>query len=127
MPRNTKYAITKEKFKYFPPSRTQNYSSYYMPQSRKFGPPLLVGDFRDEEKQNQQAIDNIENEKNDINDKISIITVEEGRLKQQSKEIVDQQTKLKQTHSSLLMAMTKIRAQIREGDENKRSSEDLIG
>ena len=97
-----------------------------MPQSRKFGPPLLVGDFRDEEKQNQQAIDNIEKEKNDINDKINIITVEEGRLKQQSKEIVDQQTKLKQTHSSLLMAMTKIRAQIREGDENKRSSEDLI-
>merc|ERR1712223_465201 len=74
----------------------------------------------------QQAIDIIEKEKNDINNMLTRITVEEGRLKQQRKEIVDRQTKLKETHSSLLMSMTKIKAQIREGDENKRSSEDLI-
>ena len=38
-----------------------------MPQSRKLGPPLLIGDFRDEEKQNLQAIRNIEKEISDIN------------------------------------------------------------
>ena len=126
VPRNTKSAITREKFRYFPPSRYQNYSSYYMPQSRKLGPPLLIGDFRDEEKQNLQAIHNIEKEISDINDKYTKINNEERNLKEQSKSIIDKQLQLKQVHSSLLMEMTKIRAEIREGDENKKSTDDLI-
>ena len=97
-----------------------------MPQSRKLGPPLLIGDFRDEEKQNLQAIHNIEKEISDINDKYTTINNEERNLKQRSKEIIDKQLQLKQIHSNLLMEMTKIRAEIREGDENKKSTDDLI-
>ena len=97
-----------------------------MPQSRKLGPPLLIGDFRDEEKQNLQAIHNIEKEISDINDKYTKINNEERNLKQQSKSIIDKQLQLKQIHSNLLREMTKIRAEIREGDENKKSTDDLI-
>ena len=97
-----------------------------MPQSRKLGPPLLIGDFRDEEKQNLQAIRNIEKEISDINDKYTKLNNEERNLKQQSKSIIDKQLQLKQIHSNLLMEMTKIRAEIREGDENKKSGDDLI-
>merc|ERR1712150_233428 len=51
---------------------------------------------------------------------------QERDLKQKKKSITDQQHTKKQTHSQLLMKMTELRAQIREGHENEKSSEDLI-
>ena len=97
-----------------------------MPQSKKFGVPLLIGDFLVEEKQNQQAVQNTEKEVCEIRKKIDIITSQERDLKQKKKSITDQQHTKKQTHSQLLMKMTELRAQIREGHENEKSSEDLI-
>ena len=97
-----------------------------MPQSKKFGLPLLIGDFLDEEKQNHQAVQNTQKEVSEIRDMLDKTTRQERDMKQKKKSIIDQQTKLKQTHSNLLMEMTKLRSQIREGDESKKSSDDLV-
>ena len=73
-----------------------------------------------------KAIYNIENEVSGLQDKLNQINNEERDMKLQTKSINEEQTKFKHIHSNLLMDMTKLRAQIREGNESESSSEDLI-
>ena len=125
VPKNTKYAITREKFRYFPPSRTQNYSSYYIPHSKNDS-PILVGDFRDEEQQNRLAVQIIEEEVQQLEENIKAIENAEKILRKRGVQIKDQQDKLKAKHSVVLMEITKVRAQIRNGDEDTKSIKDIM-
>ena len=61
VPRNTKYAITRDIYRYHPPSSAQNYSSYYIPHARN-SQRLLVADFQEEEKQHEIALEKINQE-----------------------------------------------------------------
>jgi len=125
VPTNTNYAITKEKYRYWPPKGNQNYSSYYINHNQN-ATPILVGDFRVEEEQNRLAVQKIEEDVQQIEEKIIMIENEEKTLKKRGTEIKDQQDKLKEKHSCVLMEMTKVRAQIRDGDEDTKSIKDII-
>ena len=125
VPRNTKSAISKQKYRYFPPSSTQNYSSYYMPHN-KHPSPLLVGDFRDEEKQNQLGVEKINSEVNEIENDIKSLAMKERELKNTKAEIINQQGKLKEDHSQVLMLITKVRAEIRDDSEDTKTIEEMI-
>ena len=124
VPRNTKCAITREKFRYIPPAPHQNYASYYMPHKRNHN-PLIASDFREEENQNEIAVKKIEDEIDDIKDKIKIITDDEKRLKESKRDIIEKQEKVKEGHSQVLMEITKVRAEIRDGEEDTKSIDEI--
>ena len=102
----------------------QNYSSYYIKHGNNL-PRLLVGDFREEEKQNQLALDKTSLEISEIENNIKKVTIEEKTLKDNSEKIIEKQQKLKECHSQVLMQITKVRAEIRDKDEDTKSIEDL--
>ena len=84
-----------------------------------------MGDFREEEKQNQLALDNTSLEISEIENNIKKVTIEEKTLKDNSEKIIQKQLKLKECHSQVLMQITKVRAEIRDKDEDTKSIEDL--
>ena len=60
-----------------------------------------------------------------MKDKMKIITDDEKRLKDQKQDIIEQQEKVKERHSQVLMEMTKVRAEIRDGEEDTKSTDDI--
>ena len=96
-----------------------------MPHSKN-STPILVGDFRDEEQQNHSAVQKIEEEVQRIEDNLKMIENEEKILRKRGIEIKVQQDKLKEKHSRVLMEITKVRAQIRDGDEDTKSIKDIL-
>ena len=125
VPENTKHAITREKYRYLPPSRWQNYSSYYMPDN-KYQHKLLVEGFHAEEKQNKCALERITEEVSKLQKDIDLISTDERNLKDKNKELVKEQDILKETHKKVLMDITKVRAEIRADTEDTKSLEDIV-
>ena len=111
VPTNTKHAITREKYRYLPPSRSQNYSSYYMPPN-KYQRRLVVEGFHTEEKQTKCALVRITEEVSDLQKAIDHISTVEKNLKNDDKELINKQEKLKEIHKEVLMNITKVRAEI---------------
>ena len=125
VPENTKHAITREKYRYLPPSRWQNYSSYYMPDN-KYHHKLVVEGFHAEEKQNKCALVRVTEEVSELQKAIDLISTDERNLKDKDKELVKEQDKLKEIHKKVLMDITKVRAEIREDTEDTKSLEDIV-
>ena len=125
VPENTKHAITREKYRYLPPSRWQNYSSYYMPHN-KYQHKLVVEGFHAEEKQNKCALERITEEVSKLQKDIDLISTDERNLKDKNKELVKEQDKLKETHKKVLMDITKVRADIRADTEDTKSLQDIL-
>ena len=125
VPKNTKHAITREKYRYLPPSRSQNYSSYYMPPN-KYQQRLVVEGFHAEEKQTKCTLVRIAEEVGDLQKAIDHISTVEKNLKNDDKELIDKQEKLKEIHKEVLMNITKVRAEIREDTEDTKSLEEII-
>ena len=88
--------------------------------------PLLVGDFRDEEKQNQLGVEKINSEVNEIDNGIKLLGTDEKELKSTEQEIINKQAKLKEHHSQVLMQITKVRAEIRDEAEDTKTIEEMI-
>ena len=125
VPKNTKHAITREKYRYLPPSRWQNYSSYYMPPN-KYQHQLIVEGFHAEEKQTQCALVRITEKVSDLQKAIDHISTVEKNLKNEDKDLINKQEKLKEIHKEVLMNITKVRAEIREDTEDTKSLEEII-
>ena len=125
VPKNTKHAITREKYRYLPPSRWQNYSSYYMPPN-KYQHQLIVEGFHAEEKQTQCALVRITEKVSDLQKAIDHISTVEKNLKNEDKDLINKQEQLKQIHKEVLMNITKVRAEIREDTEDTKSLEEII-
>ena len=125
VPKNTKHAITREKYRYLPPSRWQNYSSYYMPPN-KYQHQLIVEGFHAEEKQTQCALVRITEKVSDLQKAIDHISAIEKNLKNEDKDLINKQEKLKEIHKEVLMNITKVRAEIREDTEDTKSLEEII-
>ena len=125
VPENTKHAITREKYRYLPPSRWQNYSSYYMPHN-KYQHKLVVEGFHAEEKQNKCALERITEEVSKLQKEIDLISTDEKNLKNEDEKLVKEQDKLKEIHKKVLMNITKVRAEIREDIEDTKSLEDIL-
>ena len=125
VPKNTKHAITREKYRYLPPSRWQNYSSYYMPDN-KYQHKLVVEGFHAEEKQNQCALVRVTEEVSKLQKEIDLISTDEKNLKNEDEKLVKEQDKLKEIHKKVLMNITKVRAEIREDIEDTKSLEDIL-
>ena len=125
VPKNTKHAITREKYRYLPPSRWQNYSSYYMPHN-KYQHKLVVEGFHAEEKQNKCALERITEEVSKLQKEIDLISTDEKNLKNEDEKLVKEQDKLKEIHKKVLMNITKVRAEIREDIEDTKSLEDIL-
>ena len=125
VPKNTKHAITREKYRYLPPSSWQNYSSYYMP-ANNYQRKLVVEGFHAEEKQNQCALVRVTEEVSKLQKEIDHISTDEKNLKNEDEELVKEQDKLKEIHKKVLMNITKVRAEIREDIEDTKSLEDIL-
>ena len=125
VPENTKHAITREKYRYLPPSSWQNYSSYYMPDN-KYQHKLVVEGFHAEEKQNQCALVRVTEEVSELQKDIDHINTDERNLKDKDKELVKEQDKLKEIHKKVLMNITKVRAEIRADTEDTKSLADIV-
>ena len=125
VPKNTKHAITREKYRYLPPSRWQNYSSYYMPPN-KYQHQLIVEGFHAEEKQTQCALVRITEKVSDLQKAIDHISTIEKNLKNEDKDLINKQEQLKEIHKEVLMNITKVRAEIREDTEDTKSLEEII-
>ena len=125
VPKNTKHAITREKYRYLPPSRWQNYSSYYMPPN-KYQHQLIVEGFHAEEKQTQCALVRITEKVSDLQKAIDHISTVEKNLKNEDKDLINKQEQLKEIHKEVLMNITKVRAEIREDTEDTKSLEEII-
>ena len=125
VPKNTKHAITREKYRYLPPSRWQNYSSYYMPPN-KYQHKLIVEGFHTEEKQTQCALVRITEKVSDLQKAIDHISTIEKNLKNEDKDLINKQEQLKEIHKEVLMNITKVRAEIREDTEDTKSLEEII-
>ena len=125
VPKNTKHAITREKYRYLPPSTWQNYSSYYIPHN-KYQHKLVVEGFHAEEKQNQYALVRVTEEVSDLQKAIDHISIDEKNLKDKDKELVNEQDKLKEIHKEVLREITKVRSEIREDTEDTKSLEDIL-
>ena len=125
VPKNTKHVITREKYRYLPPSSWQNYSSYYMP-ANNYQRKLVVEGFHAEEKQNQCALVRVTEEVSELQKAIDHISTDERNLKDKDKELVKEQDKLKEIHKKVLMDITKVRAEIRADTEDTKSLEDIV-
>ena len=125
VPKNTKHAITREKYRYLPPSRWQNYSSYYMPPN-KYQHKLIVEGFHTEEKQTRCALVRITEKVSDLQKAIDHISTVEKNLKNEDKDLINKQEQLKEIHKEVLMNITKVRAEIREDTEDTKSLEEII-
>ena len=125
VPKNTKYAISRDKYRYFPPSYVQNYSSYYIP-FNKNGAALLVNDFREEERQNQHGVEKVNFEITEIHNNINRISSTEVELKTTKQKIIREQEKLKEEIRQVLMEITKVREEIREEAEDTKTIEEMI-
>ena len=100
VPKNTKHAITREKYRYLPPSRWQNYSSYYMPPN-KYQHKLIVEGFHTEEKQTQCALVRITEKVSDLQKAIDHINAKKKNLKNEDKDLINKQEQLKEIHKEV--------------------------
>ena len=72
------------------------------------------------------AVQIIEEEVQQIEENIKAIENAEKILRKRGAQIKDQQDKLKEKHSVVLREITKVRAQIRNGEEDTKSIEDIM-